>query len=242
MWLILLFHLPVHLVLLRLEELLLLREALPLEELVLRLLLETLLLLDAPLLLLRPALPDTPLLLDEPLLLLRLALPDTLLLLDELLLLLRELETEAELLREALDELLVRDELTEPVDLLLLFTVVPVVEVRRVELPVLLLLLLLLLLLRTVDVLRFEVLALEALSRRVAVVALLRLLEAVPLLVRLFAVFFVASERLEPVRVGVFEVTAVRRFSSESTFTTRLLASREGMFTNPALRSRRLFS
>ena len=188
---------------LRLEELLLLREALPLDELLLRLLLDTLLLLEELLRLL-----DTLLLLEE---VLRLVLPDTLLLFDEPLLLLRKLETEAELLRELLDELPVRDELTEPVDLLSLFTVVPVVEVRRV-----------------------------------AVVALLRLLEVAALLVRLFAVlfvtFFVASERLEPVRVGVFEVTAVRRFSSESTFTTRLSASREGMFTNPALRSRRLFS
>lgn len=197
----------------------------------LRLLLDTLLWLDE----LRLGLPDTLLLLDE---LLRLALLDTLLLLDELLL--RELEAEVELLRELLDEL-ERDELTEPVDLLSLFTAVPVVEVRRVELPAVLLLLLLLLL-RTVAVLRFEVLVLDALSRRVAVVALLRLLEAAVLLVRLFVVPLVVSERLELVRVGVFEVTAVRRFSSESTFTTRLLASREGMFTNPALRSRRLFS
>lgn len=171
-------------------------------------------------------LPDTLLLLDE---LLRPVLPDTLLLLDEL------------LLRELLDELL-RDELTEPVDLLLLFTVVPVVEVRRVELPVLLMLLLPLLLLRTVAVLRFEELALEAFSRRVAVVAVLRLLEVAVLLVRLFSVLFAAFERLELVRIGVFDVTAVRRFSSESTFTTRLLISREGTFTNPALRSRRLFS
>lgn len=175
------------------------------------------------------------LLLDE---LLRPVLPDTLLLLDELLL--RELETEAAPLRELLDELL-RDELTEPVDLLLLFTVVPVVEVRRVELPVLLMLLLPLLLLRTVAVLR-EGLALEAFSRRVAVVAVLRLLEVAVLLVRLFSVLFAAFERLELVRIGVFDVTAVRRFSSESTFTTRLLISREGTFTNPALRSRRLFS
>lgn len=197
----------------------------------LRLLLDTQLWLDE----LRLGLPDTLLLLDE---LLRLALLDTLLLLDELLL--RELEAEVELLRELLDEL-ERDELTEPVDLLSLFTAVPVVEVRRVELPAVLLLLLLLLL-RTVAVLRFEVLVLDALSRRVAVVALLRLLEAAVLLVRLFVVPLVVSERLELVRVGVFEVTAVRRFSSESTFTTRLLASREGMFTNPALRSRRLFS
>lgn len=45
-----------------------------------------------------------------------------------------------------------------------------------------------------------------------------------------------------PVRVGISEVTAVRRFSSELTFTLRLLASREGTFTKPSLRSRRLFS
>ena len=35
---------------------------------------------------------------------------------------------------------------------------------------------------------------------------------------------------------------AVRRFSSESTFTLRLSLSREGTFTNPDLRSRLLFS
>ena len=38
------------------------------------------------------------------------------------------------------------------------------------------------------------------------------------------------------------DVTAVRRFTSESTFTIRLFSSREGIFTNPDLRSRRLFS
>jgi hypothetical protein len=46
---------------------------------------------------------------------------------------------------------------------------------------------------------------------------------------------FVVERRLS-------DVTAVRRFSSESTFTRRLFSSREGIFTNPALRSRRLFS
>ncbi len=46
----------------------------------------------------------------------------------------------------------------------------------------------------------------------------------------------------EILREEVLEVTAVRRFSSESTFTTRLFLSREGTLTYPFLRSRLLFS
>lgn len=46
----------------------------------------------------------------------------------------------------------------------------------------------------------------------------------------------------EVLREEVLEVTAVRRFSSESTFTTRLFLSREGTLTYPFLRSRLLFS
>lgn len=140
---------------------------------------------------------------------------DTLPLLDELLEV-RELEDEAEVLRETLDEL-VRDELTEPVDRLSLFTELPVV-VRRTVPPVLLL--------------RVGVLALlEALLRRSATEVF-----------RLLDVLFTLSVRLEPARTGVLEVMAVRRFSSESTFTMCLFSSREGTFTNPFLRSRRLFS
>ena len=47
---------------------------------------------------------------------------------------------------------------------------------------------------------------------------------------------------LDELREEGVEPTAVRRFSSESTFTTRLFLSREGTFTNPDLRSRLLFS
>lgn len=46
----------------------------------------------------------------------------------------------------------------------------------------------------------------------------------------------------EVLREEALEVTAVRRFSSESTFTTRLFLSREGTLTYPFLRSRLLFS
>jgi hypothetical protein len=46
----------------------------------------------------------------------------------------------------------------------------------------------------------------------------------------------------EILREEVLGFIAVRRFSSESTFTTRLSLSREGTFTNPDLRSRLLFS
>ena len=57
---------------------------------------------------------------------------------------------------------------------------------------------------------------------------------------RLSATFPVASWRLEPVRVA--DVMAVRRLASESTFTTRLLASRDETVTYPAARSLRLCS
>lgn len=179
------------------------------DELLRLLLPDTLLLPDE---LLRLLLLDTLLLPDE---LLRLLLLDTLLLPDELLmptdtltffdepLEARELEDEAEVLREVLDEL-----------------------VRRAVPPVLLL--------------RVEALTLpEVLLRRVAVdVAGRSAAEAS----RLPGVFFTFSVRLEPARTGVLEVTAVRWFSSESTFTIRLFSSREGTFTNPFLRSLRLFS
>ena len=46
----------------------------------------------------------------------------------------------------------------------------------------------------------------------------------------------------ELLRDEMLEVTAVRRFSSESTFTIRLFLSREGTLTYPFLRSRLLFS
>lgn len=110
----------------------------------------------------------------------------------------------------------------------------------RVTLPPLLLSLLLreelllrevLLLLREALLLR-EVLPPFSLLRTSPVVLVLRVEASAELLVRV---------ELE-VRVGVSDVTAVRRFSSELTFTLRLLVSREGTFTKPSLRSRRLFS
>lgn len=83
-----------------------------------------------------------------------------------------------------------------------------------------------------------EVLTLVVLSRRV-VVLLLRPVVAVE---RLFIELLLLSARLDPVRLGVLDVTAVRRFSSELNFTIRLFLSREGTLTYPFLRSRRLFS
>ena len=156
------------------------------------------------------------LLLDE---LLRELPPDTLLLLEELLRetplfdeVLREVDDEAELLREVLDELVERlpDAFTElsevvrrvvPVVLLLLVRAVPVVPLLRVAVP-----------------------TPEVLPRRVeADVPVRSVVEAERLPV--------AALRDDPVRVGTLDVTAVRRFSSESVLTTRLLASREGILT-----------
>ena len=156
------------------------------------------------------------LLLDE---LLRELPPETLLLLEELLRetplfdeVLREVDDEAELLREVLDELVERlpDAFTElsevvrrvvPVVLLLLVRAVPVVPLLRVAVP-----------------------TPEVLPRRVeADVPVRSVVEAERLPV--------AALRDDPVRVGTLDVTAVRRFSSESVLTTRLLASREGILT-----------
>lgn len=150
---------------------------------------------------------------------------DTLLLLEELL---RELPLDTLLL---LEELLLRetplfDEVPREVDdeverLLSVFTVLPEV-VRRVVLVELLLPV------RVVPVellLRVDVPTPEELPRRVVVEVPVRsVVEVERLLV-------VLPARLDPVRVGVSDVTAVRRFSSESTLTTRLLASREGTLT-----------
>lgn len=182
------------------------------------LLLDTLLLPDE--LLLRELLLEIPLLFDE--LLLRELLLDTpLLLLDELLL--RELLLDTPLL---LDELLplLRD--TPLLDELLREADEPVRVIPE------------LLLLRTgvlVDSLR-----------RVAVVALLLRLEVAlrlsVVVASLLRLPVALSARLEPVRTGVPDTTAVRRFSSESTLTMREFLSREGMLTKPALRSRRFFS
>ena len=166
--------------------------------------------------LLRELLETELLLLDE---LLRELPPDTLLLLEELLRetplfdeVLREVDDEAELLREVLDELVERlpDAFTElsevvrrvvPVVLLLLVRAVPVEALLRVAVP-----------------------TPEVLPRRVeADVPVRSVVEAERLPV--------AALRDDPVRVGTLDVTAVRRFSSESVLTTRLLASREGILT-----------
>ena len=198
------------------EELLreLLLDTLLLFEELLRLLpLDTLLLFEE---LLRELPLDTLLLREE---LLRLLPLDTLLLFEELL---RELDTEEELLREELDE---------PVDLLLLSLFTEVPEVLR---RVLVELLLPVRVVPVVPLLRVDVLTPESLRREEEVLPLRVTVEVERLLV--------PSARLEPVRVGVSEVMTVRRFSSESTFTLRLPSLREGIFTYPALRSRRLFS
>lgn len=165
--------------------------------------------------LLRELLETELLLLEE---LLRELPPDTLLLLEELLRetplfdeVLREVDDEAELLREVLDELVERlpDAFTELSEV-----------VRRVVLVVLLLV-------RAVPVealLRVAVLTPEVLPRRVEADVPVRSVvetERLP----------VAALRDDPVRVGTLDVTAVRRFSSESVLTTRLLASREGILT-----------
>ena len=165
--------------------------------------------------LLRELLETELLLLDE---LLRELPPDTLLLLEELLRetplfdeVLREVDDEAELLREVLDELVERlpDAFTE------------LSEVVRRVVPVVLLLV------RAVPVealLRVAVPTPEVLPRRVEADVPVRSVvetERLP----------VAALRDDPVRVGTLDVTAVRRFSSESVLTTRLLASREGILT-----------
>ena len=89
------------------------------------------------------------------------------------------------------------------------------------------------------DELLREVLALVFSLRRVVVALPLRpVVEAE----RLLAELLVLTARLDPVRLGVLDVTAVLRFSSELNFTIRLFLSREGTLTYPFLRSRRLFS
>lgn len=144
-----------------------------------------------------------------------------LLLFDELL---RELDTELllfdELLRELDTELLLFDELLRELEEVELLREVPVeLPLRRVVVPPTLLLL-------PREAL-FDVLLTEEPVRRVVPVTLSeRLLEEerlpeVPTLVL----------RDEPVRELTLEVTAVRRFSSESTLTIRRFSSREGTLT-----------
>ena len=138
--------------------------------------------------------------------------------------LLRELDTELllldELLRELDTELLLLDELLRELEETELLREVPVeLSLRRVVVPPTLLLL-------PREAL-FDVLLTEEPVRRVVPVTLSeRLLEEerlpeVPTFVL----------RDEPVRELTLEVTAVRRFSSESTLTIRRLSSREGTLT-----------
>lgn len=152
---------------------------------------------------------------------------------EELLLLLRETELLDELLLELLrrelddTELLFDEELLRSLDTELLDFVL---RLRRVVLP-------------DTPVPR------EALSRLFVeteepLAALVRRFPPFDTLVRLLLVELdvVVLLRDDVVREGVFEVTAVRRFSSELTSTRRLFSSREGTFTYPALRLLRLFS
>lgn len=172
---------------------------------------------------------------------------------DELLLLLRE-EVEA-LLRELLllDALLCDEALRLPDTLLRLVLLLLLRDTLLLRLVPLLALrdtLLLDELLRELDTedalargeadeLLREVLALVFSLRRVVVALPLRPVVEVE---RLLAELLVLTARLDPVRLGVLDVTAVRRFSSELNFTIRLFLSREGTLTYPFLRSRRLFS
>ena len=216
------------------------------------------------LLLLREVDEELPLLVADELLLLPRELDTELLLLvaDELLLLPRELDTELLLL--VADELLLlpRELDTE----LLLFVADELLLPRELDTELLLFVADELLLPRELDtellVLRVEVPVEEELSlRRTVLVEFVCLVEeptvAFPV-VSVRRVVVTASPRvLLSVRVALLlpvvreallvvrrlsDVTAVRWFSSESTFTRRLFSSREGIFTNPALRSRRLFS
>ena len=144
---------------------------------------------------------------------------------EELLLLPRELDTE--LLLFVADELLLPRELDT--ELLVLRVEVPVEEELSLRRTVLV---------EFVCLVEEPTVAFPVVSvRRVVVTASPRVL----LSVRVALLLPVVREALLVVR-RLSDVTAVRRFSSESTFTRRLFSSREGIFTNPALRSRRLFS
>lgn len=158
--------------------------------------------------------------------------------------LLEELDTEAPLL---LEELLLLRLLLVETEVLLFFDEVLLLLLRDTpaldELPLLL----------------RETLLLEALLRDVEVEAallrdaddeeeVLRELADEPLREALDELRVLLAELLrdtlseELLRDEMLEVTAVRRFSSESTFTIRLFLSREGTLTYPFLRSRLLFS
>ena len=198
------------------------------------------------LLLLREVDEELPLLVADELLLLPRELDTELLLLvaDELLLLPRELDTE--LLLFVADELLLPRELDTELllfvadellllpreldtELLVLRVEVPVEEELSLRRTVLV---------EFVCLVEEPTVAFPVVSvRRVVVTASPRVL----LSVRVALLLPVVREALLVVR-RLSDVTAVRWFSSESTFTRRLFSSREGIFTNPALRSRRLFS
>ena len=149
---------------------------------------------------------------------------ELLLFVEEELLLPRELDTE--LLLFVAEELLPRELDTELLVLRVVFPVEEELSLRRTVPEVLVCL---------VEVLT-DALPVDSV-RRVVVADSPRVLlpVRVALLPPVVRDTFVVERRLS-------DVTAVRRFSSESTFTRRLFSSREGILTNPALRSRRLFS
>ena len=164
---------------------------------------------------------------------------------EELLLLLRlaellfeELLRLDELLRfETLDELFLFDEPLETLDELLLLDE-PLLLDELVR-AVLVALLFLLLSLR-------DTLLLEVLLRALLDEGLLSLREPVTEVEPLRELLDEPLRDTLPFEVALREealdVIAVRRFSSEFTFTTRFSLSREGTLTNPNLRSRLLFS
>lgn len=174
-------------------------------------------------------------LLDALLRLLETLLPAELLLFDEL-----PFDEPIRVTLDALEFLLALLALRTALLLLLLLTLL----LRVILLPALLLLL------RDeplLDTLELLVLLLLLLLRDTSLRLLLEPL-LLPLLLRtelevlaLRVEFFTSEEELRlaelPLRVGVSEITAVRRFSSELTLTLRLLLSREGIFTKPSLRS-----
>lgn len=154
----------------------------------------------------------------------------------EALLLLAELLRDTLLLEVLLRELLDDTEGLVLLELLLLRDTLPFEPLLRETLPVELLrdTLLLEVLLRVFDDTLLLLETLLLLREPVAEVEPLR-----ELLDELLRDSFPFEEVL---REEVLGFIAVRRFSSESTFTTRLSLSREGTFTNPDLRSRLLFS
>ena len=153
----------------------------------------------------------------------------------EALLLLAELLRDTLLLEVLLRELLDDTEGLVLLELLLLRDTLPFEPLLRETLPVELLR----------DTLLLEVLLRVFDDTLLLLEALLLLREPVteePLRELLDGVLRKTPTFEEVLREEALGFIAVRRFSSESTFTLRLSLSREGTFTNPDLRSRLLFS